>query len=94
MRTIIQEHSTALISGLLNKVISLKKVNHKVTKGQLKEFFVSDILDQFLPYHLGTGSGIVINQKGEQSNQCDIIIFDKRILPPFIRNANLGLWNF
>ncbi len=47
-QTLIQKHSTILIKGLIEKVISLKQLNHKVTKGRLREVFVSDILKSFL----------------------------------------------
>lgn len=91
-QTLIQKYSTVLIKGLIEKVISLKQLNHKVTKGQLREIFISDILKSFLTHQFSIGSGIIINQKGEQSNQNDIIIYDNRILPPFLNQFNIGVY--
>ncbi len=91
-QTLIQKYSTVLIKGLIEKVISLKQLNHRVTKGQLREIFVSDILKSFLTNQFSIGSGIIINQKGEQSNQNDIIIYDNRIMPPFLNKFNIGIY--
>lgn len=91
-QTLIQKYSTVLIKGLIEKVISLKQLNHKVTKGQLREIFISDILKSFLTDQFSIGSGIIINQKGEQSNQNDIIIYDNRIMPPFLNKFNIGVY--
>lgn len=91
-QTLIQKYSTVLIKGLIEKVISLRQLNHRVTKGQLREIFVSDILNSFLTSQFSIGSGIIINQKGEQSNQNDIIIYDNRIIPPFLNKYNLGIF--
>ena len=46
----------------------------------------------YLPSHYSVGTGIIINCYGTQSNETDIIIYDNRILPPFIREGNLGVY--
>lgn len=92
MQTVIQKYSTAIVKGLIQKVDSLSELNHKLTKGELRELFVNDILQLFLTTQFGIGSGLIVNQKGEQSNQVDIIIYDNRILPPFIKEKHLGLF--
>jgi hypothetical protein len=91
-RTIIQEYSSAIISGLSQKIDSLSKMNHNLTKGELRELFVNDLLSQFLASQYGIGSGIIINQAGLQSKQTDIVIYDKRLLPPFIFHHSLGVY--
>ena len=88
-QTLIQKYSTALIQSLISKIESLKTLDHKLTKGELRELFVSDLLNLFLTDQFGIGSGIIVNQRGRQSKQNDIIIYDKRILPPFIKQSHL-----
>jgi len=83
---LISNHSSAIINGLLKRVESIKKLEHKLTKGELRELFVSNVLKMFLTNQFDVGSGFVINQAGIQSNQIDIIIYDNRILPPFIND--------
>lgn len=63
-----------------------------MTKGELRELFVTNILDSFLTKQFDIGTGIIINQKEEQSNQTDIIIYDNRILPPFIKEQHIGVY--
>ena len=91
-RTIIQRYASSIISGLVQKIDSLSKLDHNLTKGELRELFVSDILNLFLSEQFGIGSGIIINQSGLQSKQTDIIIYDKRLIPPFILRQSLGVF--
>lgn len=91
-RTLIQKNSTGVVKNLTQRVKDLSDLGHKLTKGQLRELFVSGVLNSFLTNQFSTGSGIVINQQGEQSNQTDIVIYDNRILPPFIREQGVGVY--
>jgi hypothetical protein len=91
-QTLIQNYATSLIRGLIEKSDSIKKIKHKSLKGQLRELFISEILESFLTNQFDIGSGTIINQKGDESNQTDIIIYDNRILPPFIQQQSLGVY--
>lgn len=91
-QNLIQQYSTSIVKGFIERTKSLSKLNHRLLKGELREIFVSQILKSFLTFQFGIGSGIIINQKGEQSDQTDIIIYDKRILPPFIKEQHLGVF--
>jgi len=95
--TLIQDNAIRIIEDLIKKseLFSTKQndgLENESVKGYLREIFVSDVLNFFLPHHLGIGSGIIINHKGQQSNQTDIIIYDKRILPPFIYGGGVGIY--
>jgi len=91
-RTLIQKNSTSIVKRLIEQIKSLSGLEHRLTNGQLKELFVSNILRSFLPNQYGVGSGIIINKDGEQSNQTDILIYDNRFLPPFINEQNIGVY--
>jgi len=92
-RTLIQQHTSVLIKGLIAEAEALKDLGQKTLKGQLREAFVSRILRRFLTSQFGIGTGTIINQKGEQSTEFnDIIIYDKRILPPFIQEERLAVY--
>lgn len=91
-RTLIQKFATAIISGLIEKIKSLSALDHNLTKGELRELFVNEVLFSFLSDQFGISSGIIINQAGLQSHQNDIIIYDKRVLPPFIKRHNIGVF--
>ncbi len=91
-RSPIQEHTTALVKNLINESKSLKKLDQTTVNGRLKELFISKLLSKFLTSQFGIGSGVIINQIGKASKQIDIIIYDKRILPPFIVEQNIGVY--
>lgn len=59
-------------------------LEHSGTKGSIREVLMADLFRPLLPADLGIASGIVISAFDDaQSAQQDIIIFDKRIIPPF-----------
>jgi len=91
-KNLIKRYSTAIIEGLEKKIDASSPLQHKLTKGELRELFVTNILKHFLTSQFDVGTGIIINQKEEQSNQTDIVIYDNRILPPFIKEQNIGIY--
>ena len=90
--TLIKRYSTSVIKDFIERAKDLKELKHELTKGELKELFVSRVLRSFLPSQFDIGSGIVVNSEGQNSRQTDIIIYDNRILPPFIREQNIGVF--
>ena len=88
----IRNHSSALVKGFIEQSLSLSSLQHKPTKGQLRELFVTNIPKPFLSSQFEIGTGVIINQKGEQSDQTDIIIYDTRTIPPFIKEQNIGVY--
>ena len=83
-KELVSAYTKALVAGFVSQADSLKKLEHKLTKGQLRELFLQGLLKHFLPEYLGVGTGIIINTKGHQSKQTDIVIYDGRILPPLL----------
>lgn len=90
--TLLQKYASDLVNNMIRKIHTLAGVNHKLSKGEIREVFASELLRFFLPEHLGIGSGIIINQASKQSNQTDIIIFDKRIFPAILGNQRIGIY--
>lgn len=76
----------------MSKIDASSTLKHRLTKGELRELFTVNVLNSFLTSQFSIGSGIIINQKEEQSNQTDIIIYDNRILPPFIKEQHIGVY--
>ena len=91
-RTLIQKHSTTIVKNLAELVRSISDLSHNPTKGELRELFVSNVLSFFLTQQFSVGNGVVVNSKGTESNQTDIIIYDNRILPPFVNQQNIGVY--
>jgi len=91
-RSPIQQHTSALIKGLIEEAYALKNLDHKSLKGRLRELFTMRVLSKFLTRQFGIGTGVIINQEGKQSKEIDIIIYDNRILPPFIEEQKIGVY--
>jgi len=92
----IKAHSTALVAGMLAESKALAGVVHPGHKGTCREWLLADLLKHFLPSFLSLSTGIIVNSSGmqlkdRQSNQADIIIYDNRILPPFLEKGELGM---
>jgi hypothetical protein len=58
-------------------------LEHAGVKGAIREVLIADLFRPLLPADIGIASGILISAFDEgQSAQQDIIIFDRRIIPP------------
>ena len=90
--TLIKDYSSALVKGFYEKCLSIKDLQHNLSKGEFRELFVNDLLSNFLSTQFGVGSGVIVDSNGNQSKQVDIIIYDRRIIPPIIQNGNLGVY--
>ena len=91
-RTAIQKRISVIIGNLIRDVNSITDLNHPGIKGTLVESFNKNILGSFLTSQFGIGYGVIVNHLDVQSDQTDIIIYDKRILPPFIIAGDLGAY--
>jgi hypothetical protein len=91
-RTPIQVHTSAIFRGFIEEAKAIGSLDNTTTIGQLRELFTSRILKRFLTRQFGVGTGMIMNQAGEKSNQTDIIIYDNRILPPFIEEQKVGVY--
>ncbi|HBN9644844.1 TPA: DUF6602 domain-containing protein [Pseudomonas aeruginosa] len=82
----------AKVDELRSLFSATKDVGHNGEKGGFREAFVVSLLQQFLPAHYGLGSGVVVDKWGRQSPQVDIVIFDRRTLPPIFERGSRGIY--
>ena len=92
VRSSIKSHTTAIIEGVIAQAKSLGSLTNPTLKGDLRELLIAGLFERFLIQDFGVGTGQIINQKEELSNQIDIIVYDKRILPPFLQLVNRGIF--
>jgi len=76
-------------SGILSQLnAEVQKVNslfeHQGLKGAGNEEALVGLLKKFIPKKYGVSSGIVIDSEGNQSKQCDIIIYDNYNFPEIL----------
>lgn len=85
-------YATSLVQGLKARAQALNDLQHRVTKGQLRELLLDELLSHYLSSQFGTGSGVVINAEGTQSRQTDIIVWDRQVITPLVRLGNVGVY--
>jgi len=91
-KKVLSDYFFTLIAGFVAQIDALSSLEHALTKGELREVFVEALLKKFLPNHLSVGTGIIINNKTAQSKQTDIVVYDNRILPPFLTGTQLNVF--
>lgn len=67
-------------------------VENDVEKGGFREFFVAQLIRPLLPHHFGVGAGVVVAANGAQSHQTDVLIYDRRGIPPIILAGDRGVF--
>jgi len=71
---------------------ALKSINHSGLKGQLREVVVRDLLNPVLPPGYIVGQGEIVAADGSTSNQIDVVIADRRILPAMLIDQVSGIF--
>lgn len=64
------------------------QILHNEEYGNYRENVVRELFDLVLPNRFGVSNGFVVNNVGDISTQCDIIIFDKTITPNIESDTN------
>jgi hypothetical protein len=71
---------------------ALKSINHSGLKGQLRELVVRELLNPVLPPGYVVGQGEIVSAYGGTSNQIDVVIADRRILPAMLIDQVSGIF--
>lgn len=87
-----QDILDARIRDLWNLYEATGELKHAGQKGMLREMFLKRVLESLLPPHFGVGTGIIVDKWRRQSPQVDLIIFDKRRLPPILEENGHGIY--
>ena len=87
-----QDILDARIRDLWNLYEATGELKHSGQKGMLREMFLKRVLESILPPHFGVGTGIIVDKWRRQSPQVDLIIFDKRRLPPILEENGHGIY--
>jgi hypothetical protein len=93
-QTLITKYTSSVAKDLVARAKDLCGLGQglEVFHGEIKELFVARLLKAFLPSQLSVGSGTVVNVPGKRCHQTDIIVYDNRLLPPFIQEQHLGVY--
>jgi hypothetical protein len=80
------------IKTAVSEAQALGGIENAGLKGQLREIVIHKLLRPLFPSDVGVGTGVIITASGSQSRQQDVVIFDKRILPPILLEQSEGLF--
>lgn len=67
-------------------------IGHHGLRGQFREIFVRELLRPLIPVHIGLGTGEIATADGQHSRQQDVVMYDTRVLPPFLADPSVGLF--
>ena len=74
----------ARIAAAIGEANALRAISHDGLLGALRETVVRQLLVPLLPLHIASSTGVVTSFNGEQSRQCDIVLYDRRVFPPIL----------
>lgn len=80
------------IQNLINESKSINFLNHQGLKGNIREYGLGKIFEKYLPKDFAIGCGQIHDFEGTQSNETDLLIYNKHILPPIMFGESTGLY--
>lgn len=90
---ILEQYYKGILLSLKSEVELINQIFfHQGIKGEGNENVLRELLIKFIPNKYGVSSGIVIDSKGNQSKQCDIIIYDNWNYPEVLSLTSVKLF--
>lgn len=80
------------IQNLIRESKSINTLNHQGLKGNIREYGLGKIFEKYLPKDFAIGCGQIHDFEGTQSNETDLLIYNKHILPPIMFGESTGLY--
>jgi uncharacterized protein DUF6602 len=87
----------ALLRGRVRAAVgsarAASSVTHQGLKGAILEILISKLFRPLLPADIGVGTGQIVEcHKGTLSNQIDVVLYDRSILPPELVDDRTGIF--
>jgi hypothetical protein len=76
-----RQTALAAISSGIAKIRALDALKHNYLRGRIREVFVKDILTAFTPTPFAVTNGKIIDWKGNESSEIDVIVYLRDPLP-------------
>jgi len=80
------------VQGAIAASAAIDGIDHNALKGRIREIFVHDLLSPFLPSYAGIGTGKSIDSTGKQSNEVDVVIYDRDLMPALMLGQRESLF--
>jgi hypothetical protein len=82
----------ARVHAAIDAARAVRGISHSGLKGQLREIVIRDLFQPLFPLDIGLGTGEIITDFNQHSQQQDVIIFDKSIVPPILFEETTGIF--
>lgn len=83
----------ARIASAIEQARHTSLLTHQGVKGAILETLIGQLFTPLLPADIGVGTGLIIESyEGSLSNQIDIVLYDRSILPPILYDGKLGIF--
>jgi hypothetical protein len=82
----------AKIEGAIVEAKAAALLSHQGVKGTVLEILVARVFRPLLPSDIGIGTGQIIDCTGRMSNQVDIVLYDREIMPPGLYDESTGFF--
>lgn len=88
-----QQYYQLIIQQLRSEVHLINRLlDHPGLQGEENEAILRNLIQRFIPNTYGVGTGVVIDHTGQQSNQCDIVIYDAVAYPALFALTSVHLF--
>ncbi len=93
MNRVFRDLFLARIAAAIVEARAAASVPHSGVKGQVREILIRELFRPLLPADLGIGHGhIVSSVEGKVSSEQDVVIYNRRLVPPVLYERSLGMF--
>lgn len=92
MNKLLRDRLLADIERCLTEARNCSQLNHAGMVGKVRQILVETLLVPLLPDGLRIGTGKVTDSNGSLSAETDVIIYDRRSVPPVLYDEKNGLF--
>jgi hypothetical protein len=89
---IFRERLIAKIKAAKAEYNNVTAIDHPYMKGRIREIFVQNLIEPFLPEDFKVGSGKITDVNGNLSSETDLIIYSNKLIPPIMYGERLGVF--
>ncbi len=90
---VYQEILRSRVAGAVASARAANDISHAGLKGEVLEILIAELFSPLLPSDVGVGTGQIIEcRSGRLSNQVDIVLYDRSVLPPLLFGRQKGIF--
>ena len=83
--TIFRKYLISKIKHAIELSNQFGALSNPSIKGRLREIFITELIEPLLPDGISVTTGVIIDPKGVESDQLDVIIYSSAVLPNLIK---------